>query len=307
VGKCNLLVSNVSFVGSCPDFVLVNNPFPAVVSHDFCVDAVIRFTPTSCGTKTCTLRIVTDDPDTPVINLTVTASTPCGSIDVPPDLAFEPEVVQTVGSCKSQLPFPISNTGFCPLVITAITLGGVNAGDFALSGLPSFPIILEAGHIVGEGDLNVVFAPTEVDRDRLATITVTYVVDPVSGATANITRRLGGEGVRTGARVLVTHGGIPVAKVERIHLQRINANRNRDRLDTQDNVMNLLLTTVVPAPPVEAFQYHREYGTVSNPIQLLPGAYQVTATAIINGKRRTLVVGFDLQTCDFNPTLVVDF
>ena len=68
-----------------------------------------------------------------------------------------------------------------------------------------------------------------------------------------------------------------------------------------------MVTTVVPAPPVEAFQYHREYGTVSNPIQLLPGAYQVTATAIINGKRRTLVVGFDVQTCDFNPTLVVDF
>jgi hypothetical protein len=307
VGLCNLTVSNVFFVSPCPDFVLVNNPFPAVVSHDFCVDVVIRFTPTSCGTKSCTLRIVTDDPDTPVINLTVTASTPCGSIDVPPDLAFEPEVVQTVGSCNSQLPFPISNTGLCPLTITAITLGGVNVGDFALSGLPSFPIILEAGHIVGEGDLRVVFAPTEVDRDRLATITVTYVVDPVAGTTANITRNVCGEGVRTGARVLVTHGGIPVAKVERIHLQRINANRNRPRLDTQDNAMDLPLVTVIPALPCEPFQYHREYGTVSNPIQLLPGAYQVTATAIINGKRRTLVVGFDVQTCDFNPTLVVDF
>jgi len=56
--------------------------------------------------------------------------------------------------------------------------------------------------------------------------------DPVAGTTASITRNLGGEGVRTGARVLVTHGGIPVAKVERIHLQRINANRNKDRLDT---------------------------------------------------------------------------
>jgi len=306
VGLCNLMVSNVSFVMPCPDFILVNNPFPTAVSHDFCVDVVIRFTPTTCGTKTCTLRIVTDDPDTPVITLTVTASSPCASIDVPPDLAFEPEVIQNVGSCKSELPFPISNTSFCPLVITAITIGGVDAGDFSFSGLPSFPIILEPGHIVGEGDLSVVFAPTVVDRDRLATITVTYVTDPISGATANIVRRVGGEGVRTGARVLVMHAGIPVPHVERIHLQRINANRNRPRLDTQDNAMNLPLVTVIPAAPVEPFQYHREYGTVSNPIQLLPGAYQVTATAIINGKRRTLVVGFDVQTCDFNA-LVVDF
>jgi hypothetical protein len=122
-----------------------------------------------------------------------------------------------------------------------------------------------------------------------------------------VTRKLCGEGVRTGARVLVTHNGIPVAKVEKIQLHRINANRNRNRLDSLDNSMNLTLVTVVPAAPCPPFQYHREYGTVSNPVQLLPGAYQVTATAIINGKRKTLVVGLDLQTCDFNPTVVVDF
>src|SRR5262249_34964605 len=55
VGRCNLNVTNVSLVAPCPDFTLVNNPFPAAVSHDFCVDVVIRFTPTSCGPKSCTL------------------------------------------------------------------------------------------------------------------------------------------------------------------------------------------------------------------------------------------------------------
>jgi hypothetical protein len=71
--------------------------------------------------------------------------------------------------------------------------------------------------------------------------------------------------------------------------------------------MDAPLVTVVPAAPCEPFQYHREYGTISNPIQLLPGSYQVTVTAIISGKRKTLVVGFDVQTCDFNPAIVVDF
>jgi len=302
-----LNVTNVSFVPPCPDFTLINNPFPTAVSHDFCVDVVIRFTPTSCGSKSCNLRIVSDDPDTPVINLTVTATAPCAIIDVPPDLGFAPEVIQTAGDCKSLLPFPISNNGGCNLTITSIVIGGPNAGDYALSGLPSFPIILEPGHIVGEGDLNVVFAPTVVDRDREATLTVTYVSDPFSGATTSVTRKLCGEGVYTGARVLVTQGGIPLAKVEKIHLQRINANRNKDRLDTQDQVMDVLLTTVTPAPPCEAFQYHREYGTVSNPIQLLPGSYQVTVQALINGKRKSKSVGFDLSTCDFNPSVVVDF
>jgi hypothetical protein len=305
VGLCDLRVSSVSV--DCPDFTIINNAFPANVSHDFCLGVVIRFTPTSCGPKTCTLTIVTDDPDSQTNTLTLTANTPCPSIDVPPDMGFLPEVIQTVGTCKTLQPFPISNKGKCLLTITDISIGGVDAGDYSLSGLPSFPILLEPGHIAGEGDLNVVFAPTVVDRDREATITVTYVIDPILGTTAQVTRKLCGEGVRTGARVLVTHNGIPVAKVERIQLQRINANRNRNRLDSLDNSLNLTLQTVVPAAPCPAFQYHREYGTVSNPVQLLPGAYQVTATAIINGKRKTLVVGFDLQTCDFNPAVVVDF
>jgi len=65
--------------------------------------------------------------------------------------------------------------------------------------------------------------------------------------------------------------------------------------------------TVTPSAPCGPFQYHREYGTVSNPIQLLPGSYQITATAKINGKRKNLSVGFDVSTCDFNGTIVVNF
>src|SRR5207249_10657527 len=171
-------VTNVAFVPPCPDFVLVNNPFPAVVSHEACVDVVIRFTPTTCGSKSCNLRILSDDPDSPVINLLVTANTPCPSIDVPPDLGFPPTVFQNAGPCTTLLPFPISNKGQCNLVITSITIGGVDAGDYRFSALPSFPIILEPGHIVGEGDMRVVFAPTAIARERKATITVTYVSDP---------------------------------------------------------------------------------------------------------------------------------
>jgi hypothetical protein len=307
VGLCDLQVSSVSFVPPCPDFTLINNPFPATVSPDSCLNVVIRLTPTSCGPKSCTLVIVSDDPASRTNTLTVTANTPCPQIDVPPDLAFAPEVIQSAGACQSLLPFPISNKGNCNLVIASVVIGGADAGDFALSGLPSFPIILEPGHLVGEGDLNVVFAPTQIDRARMATLTVTYVVDPITGATMSVTRALCGEGVLTGARVLVMQGGIPLALVEKIQLQRINANRNKGQLDTQDVAMNLPLVTVTPPAPCQPFQYHREYGTVSNPIQLLPGSYQVTVAAIIHGKRKSLSVGFNVDTCDFNANIVVNF
>jgi hypothetical protein len=161
--------------------------------------------------------------------------------------------------------------------------------------------------VAGEGDLNAVFKPTALDRDRIGSLTVTYISDPISGATTNVQRALCGEGVHTGARVLVSVGGVSVANVERIHLQRINANRNKNILDTVDNAKDLPLQSVTPAAPCTPFQFHREYGTVDNPIQLLPGSYQVTATVRIGGKRTSKTVGFDVTTCGFNPNILVNF
>jgi hypothetical protein len=308
VGGCNLNVVSAVFDPPCADFTLINNPFPAPVSPDFCAPLTVRFTPTSAGPKSCTLKITTDDPDTPMITLTVTGNTPSASIDVPPDMSFPAEVVQSVGACTTAQPFPISNTGRCPLTITSVAIAGPNPdlGDYSMSGLPSFPIILEPGHIVGEGDFDVVFGPTVVDRDRLGNIRVTYVSDAVTGATTMVTRELCGEGVRTGARVLVTAGGVPLAMVDSIHLQRLTANRNKKLLDSVDNARDLPLTTVDPDGVCPSFQYHREYGTVSNPIQLAPGSYSVTVSARVDGRIRKKTVGFDVQTCDFNPTVVVD-
>jgi hypothetical protein len=307
VGECNLTVTNAAFNSSCSNFMVINDPFPAVVGPGSCLNVVIRFTPTSCGPENCNLQITSDDTNTPITNLTFTATTPCPQIDVPPDLGFGPEVIQSAGSCTTSLPFPISNKGECNLTITSITISGANASDFSMSGLPSFPIILQPGHVVGEGNFNVVFAPTAIARTRLANINVTYVSDPVTGATTTVSRALCGEGVLTGARVLVMQGGIPVPLVEKIQLQRINANRNKNQLDTQDVFQNAQLVTVTPTSPCGPFQYHREYGTVSNPIQLLPGSYQVTASATINGKRKSKTVGFNVNTCDFNPTVVINF
>lgn len=306
VGKCDLAVLSVAFAPACSDFTLINNPFPAPVSPDSCESVVIRFTPTSAGQKSCTLVIRSDDPDMPVISKTVTANTPLPMIDVPPDQGFPPTVISSVGACNTGQPFPVSNTGTCNLSITNFAIT-TNTDEYSLSGLPSFPIILLPGHIAGEGDLQTVFAPDVLARSRVGTLEVTYVSDPITGATTNVLRAMCGEGVRTGARVLVTSGGVPLLNVEQIKLTRINANRNKNLLDTVDNARNLTVQTVSGVPPCATFQYHREYSTVSNAIQLLPGSYQATVTAIINGKRTRKTVGFDVTTCDFNPAIVVNF
>jgi len=307
VGKCNLNVTSASI--DCADFTIINNPVPAPVSLDFCLGLTIRFTPTSAGPKQCTLTIVSDDPETPVVTRTLTRNTPLPMIDVPPDLPFPPEVIQATGACTTAEAFPVSNAGQCDLRITDFAIT-TNPAEYALDGLPSFPIILEPGHEAGEGDLSVVFGPEVLDRDRLGQVSVTYVSEPILNQTTTVTRDLCGEGVNTGARVLVTENGVPVASVEKIQIQRITGNRMKKRiLQSVGVVQDVALQTVTPAAPCPAFQFHYEWSTVGNPIQLLTGSYQLTATikSAVTGHRETKTVGFALGTCDFNANITIEF
>lgn len=304
VGACNLEVTGASI--DCPDFEIINNPFPATVSPDSCVDLVVRFTPTSIGPKICTLTITSDDPDTPIWTQEVTANTPAPEIDVAGDQGFPATVIQSIDACSSAKPFPIQNNGICPLEITNIAITA-NESEFSLDGLPSFPIILQSGELAGDGALEVVFAPQALARTTTGELSVTYITDPIIGTTATITRELCGEAVHTGARVLVTQSGMPMDEVRLIQLLRINANRNRDRIKTVSVDRELALQTLLASGACEGFQYHMEYGTVSNPIQLLPGSYNVTVQVKIGKKILIKTVGFDVSTCDFNPTIIVEF
>jgi hypothetical protein len=311
VGKCNLAVTSVALNPDCKDFSLINNPFPATVSHDSCNNVVIRFTPITVGYKECTLEITSDDPDSGLIQMKVTATTPAPSIDVPDSQSFSPEVLQSVGLCETKKPFPISNTGKCNLYIWDVAVRGDYDGDgvadYSLSGLPSYPIILQPGHTTGEGDFTTVFAPTDLDRDLMGTLTVIYESDSIAHAIAIDTATLCGEGVRTGARVLVTANRVPLANVEKLQIQRIAGNKNRPIVKTVESAQNLQLQKEDLADPCPDIYYHREYGTVSNENMLMPGSYRVTATAIVNGKRVNKTVAFDVSTCDFNPNIVINF
>jgi len=223
-------------------------------------------------------------------------------INIPPDLGFPPTVIQSVGSCKTPKPFPISNIGTCNLNIDNVALSGTNATDYGFSGLPSLPSPLEPGHTLGDGNMNTVFGPLGLGRNRDGLLTVTYESDPITHATTNVTRNVCGEGVKTGARLLVTAGGVPLATVKKIHLVRLTTGK------TVDLVQNAPLQSVTPAiAACSPFMFHREWGTVSNPIQLVTGSYRLTVTVVLNGKTLSKTVSFNVNTCDFNPNIVVNF
>lgn len=295
--------SNAQFAVTTP-----SGGFPIVIAPGSCFPFEVTFAPAAPGPQTANLTIASDDPTTPSLAVTATARGETGSLGLSPNVLLSPTVIHNLGSCKSPRPFVISNTGACNLTITNVAIGGANAADFSLSGLPAFPVILQPGHAVGSGDLNVDFAPNAFARERTGNITVTFVNDPVTGTTSTQTRELCGEGVRTGARVLVTQGGVPVPQVHEIELKRYWGGWFGFSREV-DEVHNAPLQTITATPGTACgtFQFHREYGGVSNQKQLRPGIYQLEVEVKIGGNKVEKKVWFNLDTCGFNGTIVVDF
>lgn len=307
-GNTSLTVSSIT--SSNPRFAVLapSGGFPVSISPGSCFPFEVTFTPAGVGAQTATLTISSDDPSTPSVTVQATAQGAAGSLGLSTNLTFSPTVIQSLAPCQSSKPFVVSNTGTCDLTITNITIGGSNPGDYSLSGLPAFPVTLQPGHIVGAGDLNVIFAPGALARERPANITVTFVSDPTSGATSNQSRELCGEGVLTGARVLVTQGGVPMPQVHEIELKRVRGGFLGFDKEV-DEVKNAPLQTVTPTPGTACagFQFHREYGAITNPTQLRPGLYQLKVEAKIAGHEVRKKVFFNVPTCGFNGTIVVDF
>jgi hypothetical protein len=255
------------------------------------------------------LTITTDDPTNPTVTIPLTATTPAVDVDVPPDVApfgynFPGTVIQSVGACSSKNPFPVSNNGSCPVNISSVVISGPKAADYSLSGLPSLTTPLGSGQILGQGNLNTVFNPTMITRAEQATVTVTYESDPITHAMTAVPRAVCGEGTSRGTRVLVTAGGVPLGTVDKIQLNRLGSNRKSISVD---NVNNATLQTVSQTAPCASFQFQREWGGVSNPIQLTAGDYQITVSATVGGKKKSQTISFNLGTCSFNQNIVVAF
>jgi hypothetical protein len=314
VGACNLNVSSVTvdngLGGQCADFTIRNNPFPNTLSHDSSLPVTEAFTPTSGGSKSCRLVIASDDPTAPVVTVPLTATTPPVILDVPNGgYTFPATVVQSIGACSSKVPFPVSNKGLCPVTINSVAVGGTNGADYSLAGLPALTTPLQSGHVLGEGNLNVVFKPTAspLTRHETGTLTVTYEDDPITHHQTSTTQNVCGEDAQTGVRLLVTAGGVPLATVDKIQLHRLTSNRQGISNDNATNVP--LQPAVTQASPCASFKYHREWGGASNPVQLTAGDYQISVSATVpsTGRKDSKTVSFSLDTCSFNQNLVVDF
>lgn len=312
VGTCNLNVA--SAIINCSDFTLVNpGEFPASISPDSGLDVGVNFTPTSGGPKSCTLTITTDDPINPVVVIPLNGNTALGSASLtfPTGLTFPPTVIQGSAACSSTLGVPIANSGTCPVKVNSIGLTQTSTSppglDYSLTGLPTLPLSVPAGEQLGSGDLDLNFAPFAIAQFSTGTVDVTFVDDPITGATATTHVPFCGEGVRRGLRVLVTVGGVPASKVKRIELQEAFGPEQQFGIFKLRTKNNATLQTVSGIPPCPSFSYHADFGDLGRPLQLKDGTYRLKVRLRIGGKLRTKIQRINLDQCTFTPNIVVAF
>jgi hypothetical protein len=162
-GACPLRISNIA--AAPPDFQAPSVlSYPLKVSAGGSLDVPIRFRPSSLGAKLGTITILSDDPAGPH-TVSVSGTAP------PPRLALVFADTGDFGkACVGSfedLWLVLSNSGKCPLTVTAITSS--LSAEFVVPEVLSYPLEIGAGDAL---PVPIRFAPTSFGA-KSATITVT--------------------------------------------------------------------------------------------------------------------------------------
>lgn len=172
VGRADLVLTSVQRLMGSTAFAVMSLPAtPVVVPPGEEISFSIRFTPTIQGTtEVATIRITSNDPGAPVLDLAATgvAGAPTLEVVVPDDGNFG-EVC--LGSFVDR-PVIVTNRGPCPLTIWQVTS---SSPDFLPPGVAFYPLVVGAGDSV---ELPVRFQPSVLGP---ATATLTIVSDDPAG------------------------------------------------------------------------------------------------------------------------------
>jgi len=142
VGSSDLHISSFIRLSGNADFQLISGPStPVTIRPGEHLDFTIRFKPTGVGDETAIFQINSDDPFEPSKQLMVSGAGVTRRIaTLIADSGNFGDVC--LGSFKD-LGLTISNSGFCDLTVTSITIAP--ATDFLVPSALSFPLVIHAG------------------------------------------------------------------------------------------------------------------------------------------------------------------
>jgi hypothetical protein len=154
-GVADLHVTNVVLMGAeASQFAIPPNVCSAAIAPGGHCSVDVTFHPTSLGVHAATLRITSDaSPGQDDVALSATAVTPAHLSLSSPGGAFPDTIVDTTSAART---FTVTNDGGAPLAISATTLLGLGAGQFAvIANTCAGATIAPAGHCA----VDVAFKP----------------------------------------------------------------------------------------------------------------------------------------------------
>jgi photosystem II stability/assembly factor-like uncharacterized protein len=154
VGKSNLVINSVQrLMGSTSFSVLATPGTPLVIAPGEHVDFTVRYDPTGAGTsEVATIRIISNDPDAPMVDLSATALR--GTATIVTAIADGGNFGTACVGRFVDRDLTINNNGSCPLWVQNISS---SSADFLVPAVVSYPIVLGAGDSIA---LPIRFQPT---------------------------------------------------------------------------------------------------------------------------------------------------
>ncbi|MCX7843752.1 MAG: choice-of-anchor D domain-containing protein [Candidatus Bipolaricaulota bacterium] len=168
VGTAPLSVGTVSLTGPhAAEFLVRNDAVSgATIPPGGSRTLEVVFRPVSVGAKTATLRIPSDDPQTPVASVSLSGTGAAPQVSVTP-LSHDFGVV-LVGQESAPLLVTVRNVGSAPLAVGTVALAGAHAAEFQIRN----DHVSGATIPVGEArTLQVVFKPVSAG-DKTATLLI---------------------------------------------------------------------------------------------------------------------------------------
>jgi photosystem II stability/assembly factor-like uncharacterized protein len=175
VGSADLVINSVQRLMGSADFSVLPLPgTPVIVAPGEEIEFTVQYLPTVSGAlETAIIRISSNDPAAPFVDVAATGSQGTGAISTA--IADSGDFGNVcLGSFKDEL-LTINNTGPCPLSIFDITS---SSASFLAPSVVSYPLVVGAGDSV---DLTLRFQPTGLGPAN-ATITI-LSSDPASPST----------------------------------------------------------------------------------------------------------------------------
>ena len=165
VGNRDLMILSVQRVAGSSDFTVLSAPTtPLAIAPGAQVDFTVAFNPTTAGVlELATIRIVSNDPVTPVLDVQAQGRGGAGALETV--IADKGAFGDCCVDAHRDEPLALHNNGPCNLTVSGLSS---SSPDFVLPGVSSYPLVIAAGASIA---MPIRFQPTSIGAFS-ATITV---------------------------------------------------------------------------------------------------------------------------------------